>query len=366
MTAKCLRLPQTEFSMTTESTPTGAVPLSSRDNAATTDALPRNRAGWFGAFALDRGRVVLRKTGNSAPLSMGLASEVASWLLFQMVLQVLSALRRAGRPAGPAIWFAPDRPGPWYMVRAAAAWAGVRIAATPDQADASFFFEDATMSHKRHSCHQRSYNFGCTDISKSRVAAVFAEVFGYPLALDPLKATGRAVEKGEANGAHDGRIVHCPTPPLSGKTYQRLIDTVEEDGCARDLRTHCIAGRPVIVWVKRRAADQRFLPPNLSVTVHEPANIFSPAEMTLISQFAAAMQLDWGGLDILRDRLDGRIYIVDVNKTDAGPITSLTLRDKIRSTAVLANALSAMLAMPLPVECRTIETLNTVSQADPM
>lgn len=352
--------------MTIETTRAGVVSPFPSESAATAAARQRIRPGWFGAFAFDRGRVILRKTGNSAPLDITLADEVARWLLFQIVLQVLAALRRAIRPAGPAIWFTPDRPGPWYMVRAAAAWAGVRIAASPDQADASFFFEDATTSRPQRLQHQRSYNFGCTDISKSHVAAVFAEVFGYPLALDPLAATGRAVEKGEVNGAHDGRIVQCPTPPLAGKTYQRLIDTVEEDGCARDLRTHCIDGRPVIVWVKRRAADQRFLPPNLSVTMHEPANIFSPEEIASIGRFAVAMRLDWGGLDILRDRADGRIYVVDVNKTDAGPITSLSLRDKLRSTAVLANALLAMVATPTRSRRRTTKMRSTEGQAEPL
>lgn len=63
-------------------------------------------------FVFDCGRVVLRKTGNSAPLDVRLAGEVASWLLFQNVIQVRAAPRRATRPAGPAIGFSPDRPGP--------------------------------------------------------------------------------------------------------------------------------------------------------------------------------------------------------------------------------------------------------------
>lgn len=307
---------------------------------------PRPTGFVLGPFAIRGGRVTLRKTGNSAPLDARLAREVASWLSFQVVLRARAALLRTTRPPGPALWFAPDRPGPWYMIRAVAAWAGIRVVATPDRADAGFFFEDATVSLTQVPRHARRFNYGCTDIGKSRVAAVFAAVFGYPLAIDPLAATGRAVEKGEVNGAHDGRIVQCPTPPLPGKTYQRLVDTVGEDGCSTDLRTHCIGGRPVLVWVKRRAADARFLPPNLSVTTHAPEDIFSPDEIASIGRFADAMELDWGGLDILRDRADGRIYVVDVNKTDAGPITSLPLREKLRSTAVLAEALAAMLEKP--------------------
>jgi hypothetical protein len=50
-------------------------------------------------------------------------------------------------------------------------------------------------------------------------------------------------------------------------------------------------------------------------------------------------------MDILRDR-DGRIYIVDVNKTDAGPIIALPLGEKLASTAILADALLRMLQTP--------------------
>ena len=49
------------------------------------------------------------------------------------------------------------------------------------------------------------------------------------------------------------------------------------------------------------------------------------------------MCLDWGGLDILRDK-DGRIYVVDVNKTDMGPPITLPLGDKLKATGLLADA----------------------------
>ena len=188
----------------------------------------------------------------------------------------------------------------------------------------------------------RSFNFACGDIRKSRVAALFAEAAGYPLAVDPLGWAGDAVEKSELNGVHDGRVVRCPRSALPGRTYQRLIDTIAPDGCAVDLRTHCIGGGPVIVWVKRRRADRRFLPPNLSATSHPAPEIFSPGEIALIRRFVALIGVDWCALDILRDR-DGRIYVVDVNKTDAGPIIALPMTQKLRSTAVLARALTAML-----------------------
>jgi hypothetical protein len=49
--------------------------------------------------------------------------------------------------------------------------------------------------------------------------------------------------------------------------------------------------------------------------------------------------MDWGGLDILRDRRTKQIYIVDANKTDMGPPLALPLADKMRATRLLASAL---------------------------
>lgn len=252
----------------------------------------------------------------------------------------LVALRHIGRRR-PAIWFTPVVPHPRYMVRIAALWAGIRVAASPAVADAAFFFDDATVSVPPAPGHARALNFGCGDISKSRVATVFAQVFGYPLALDPATWAGPAVEKSEANGAHDGRIVACPTPARPGFVYQRVVDTVD-DGIATDLRTHVVGGRVVAVWIKRRAAAARFRPANLGAVLVAPARVFTAAELAGIAAFAAAMGVDWAGLDILRDSGDGRIYIVDVNKTDAGPIIALPFGQKLRSIAILGQALTAL------------------------
>ena len=59
------------------------------------------------------------------------------------------------------------------------------------------------------------------------------------------------------------------------------------------------------------------------------------------------MKLDWGGLDILRDRANGRLYVVDVNKTDMPPL-ALPFRDKVRAIALLGDALKRLLERPAP------------------
>jgi hypothetical protein len=295
-----------------------------------------------GDFELRGGRVILRKTGNSARIDRRLLAEVASWVAYYVVLNGHALWRNLARRPRPLIWFTPDVPHPRYLVRSAAIHAGIRVASSPERASAAFFFEDSTRSAPVPAPHLRAFNFRCTDISKGHVAAVFARVFGYPLAIDPAVWRGPAVEKSEANGAHDGRIVQCPCEPVAGKVYQRLIDTVDADGLACDLRTHVVGGRILAVWVKHRPAADRFLPPNLTVVRRRPEEIFTAAERASILAFVAAMGADWAALDILRDR-DRRIYVVDVNKTDAGPIIALPLREKMASTALLGEALLAMI-----------------------
>jgi glutathione synthase/RimK-type ligase-like ATP-grasp enzyme len=151
------------------------------------------------------------------------------------------------------------------------------------------------------------------------------------------------VEKPETNGTHGGRVLWGPVLPAIGQVYQKLIDTADENNQCNDLRTPCVGGRPVFVWRKRKRADKRFGIQNDSATLHKVDEIFSPQEIALIIAFNAAMGLECGGLDILRDQADGRIYIVDVNKTDVGPLIALKWSVKMKSMALLGQALRAWL-----------------------
>ena len=292
-----------------------------------------------------RGRALtVKKTGAVILLDRALASEAANWLGLYAAIRVRT-LANLFAPKGPSVWFAPDRPRPWYLVWAAAAWNGVRIARSPDEATASFYFEDTTSARPPRPLHACAVNYGCADVSKSRVARVFAEVFGYPLALDPEQGFGPAVEKSEANGVHDGRQVSLPMSPRPGRTYQRLIDNVE-DGLATDLRTPMVGGRPVVVFIKRRPVADRFANHNSQASLARPRDVFSNKELDLLADFAKAMGLDWGGLDVLRDRASGRIYVVDVNKTDMGPPIALPFLDKIAAVASLGRALRQLITEP--------------------
>lgn len=299
------------------------------------------RALWLTDFKWRRDHLLVRKTGVRVPLNRDVISGFLSWFAYYIALQPLRAWRRWTSPP-LRLAFTPSPPRPWFLLWATAQAAGARFV-DPAKADAVFYFEDQTTgapaAPASGSNDQMRINFECTDVSKSRVATVFEEVFGYGLAVNPAQWTGLAVEKSEINGAHDGRIVRCPRQPRPGRVYQRLIDNVADDGLVDDIRCPTILGRIPVVFIKRRHADHRFANANDQVRLVAPSDVLSDDEQDKLATFSRAMGLGWGGLDVLRDREDGRIYVVDVNKTDMGPPTALGLGDKLRATTRLATAL---------------------------
>jgi hypothetical protein len=291
---------------------------------------------WASDFEFSGRNVRVKKTGARLVIDRTLLTDVWRWASLYAPVRVVGALRRVVRPSA-RVWFAPDKARPWYLVWNVATWAGARFASRPEDADVAFFFDDSTRGVPPAAPGLRVINGRCTDVSKSRVAEAFEAVFGYPLAVDPRTWTGPAVEKGELNGAHDGRTVLCPTDPLPGRIYQRVVDNSDGE-YVDDLRTPMVAGRPAAVFVKRRPLRDRYANYNTRVTLTTPGAVFSPDEVERLSAFAAEMGLDWGGLDVLRDRASGRLYVVDVNKTDMGPPLALPWTDKLRAVGRLAKA----------------------------
>lgn len=298
--------------------------------------------GWLSDFAWADGRLRIRKTGVSLRLDWPVISEILMWLPYLALTGVAAVWARAASRNRLKIWFAPDIPRPWYMIGGAALWGGIARARSPREADAAFYFDDATAGEEAPPPGLPAINFHCTDVSKAHVARVFEEVFGYPLSIDPTVADGPVVEKSDRNGVHDGRIVHAPAIPQEGKVYQRLVDT-EAGGFNHDLRTVCCGGRPLFVAHKRKTAGESFAIHTRRATVERPDMLFTDEELVLIARFNSQLGLECGGLDILRDRTDGRIYIVDANKTDLGPVIALSWLDKARTMRRLGRALEALI-----------------------
>lgn len=275
-------------------------------------------------WSLGRDRILLREIGRS--------------LLFGLLVWLKALANLLTGKRGPAIWLGPIAPPIAARLRSAIAWGGMRLAASPDEADLACRFGPTRAG--------RSPINARLDTSRSHVARTFHRAFGYPLLIDARSYVGWAVEKSEADGLRDGRIVPCPLNPRPGKSYQKLIDTTA-DGVVTDLRTHCIGGRPVAVWVETRPARDR-LASDAAIRTEcvAPAAIFDDEEMLAIEQFVRLIGLDWGTLDILRCRADRRLYIVDVDKTDVGPIAALPVSGKLRSTQLLADLLATAAARP--------------------
>lgn len=302
------------------------------------------RGFWGTDFQIVDGYVHVKSTGVRFKNDWQLWADIWRWFTYYLFVRAHGVWARLKRRSRLRIWFTPHQPRPWYIIWAAMVWGGMEFARSPEAADAAFYFEDQTVATPPQRPHANAFNFGVGDVSKSTVARVMEEAFGYPLAIDPTIFSGEAVEKGEGNGVHDGRLVICPMQPVAGKAYQRVIKTEGADGWAHDLRTACVGGRPVVVFVKKKPAAARFSIQNTSVVVKAPEEVFSTTEIDQLQRFCAAMKLDWGGLDVLREQASGRLYVVDVNKTDTGPAVVLNWRDRARATTLLSEALRRMVS----------------------
>jgi hypothetical protein len=321
----------------------GSVKLAKRSGRQSGASAPEDLSAKRLGIGIRGGKLVWSGPEIDIPITRGFLVELLLWVPYIATVLWMRTIRSFDAAPRPSIHFWPASPGPWYMIVGAAAWGGVRIDASPQVHSHNVYFEDVTRAQLKPEVPLNAINGRCTDIRKSYVAAIFEAIFGYPLALDPTSYHGPMVEKPETNGTHGGRVLRGPVLPVSGSVYQKLIDTADDNNQCNDLRTPCIGGRPVFVWRKRKQADKRFGIHNDSATLHNVDEIFSAHEVTQIIAFNAAMGLECGGLDILRDQADGRIYIVDVNKTDVGPLIALKWPVKMASMALLGQALRAWL-----------------------
>ena len=279
--------------------------------------------------------VRVRETGAEVAFTRGLAWDV--WRGLYYILRETLRRRPAALPL--KIAYEPKAPRPWYLLWGALRQAGVKLKPqTSDTADLTIHFSDQTRTQAS-APMGRTINGHCTDISKSHVANTFASIFGYDLSLDPSTAEGAYLEKGEENGVHDAQIRNGPTTAVRDRVYQKLLDNKTADGTVLDLRCPTIFGEIPLLFLKERPIDKRFDNLNTRVRLAKPEDYFSAEELSDIKAFCAAMHLDWGGLDILRHAGDGKIYIVDVNKTDMGPPLALPVKEKLSAVKTLGLTL---------------------------
>ncbi len=200
------------------------------------------------------------------------------------------------------------------------------------------FFEDQTHSvlpTTFASLSNRILNDKVLDISKKKVDHVHLEVFGYNTIIDPTTFKGKAVRKSDKNALHDGEVIDCPIESSDpNSVYQIVIDNSFDAHHVVDFRVPVIAGEIPLCYKKFKEYKVRFTNDVSSSTLHSPKEIFSDTELIMISDFANKFELDFGELDVLRHS-DGKIYIIDVNKTPYGPPFGLALEDKEKAVSML-------------------------------
>jgi hypothetical protein len=195
-----------------------------------------------------------------------------------------------------------------------------------DAFDAAMLWRDATAIQapaKLEAVAARApvLNLRCLDIGKTRVEAKFRAVFGYDSLVDPRIYEGLCIRKANENARRLDTVVKCPIEePDSTFVYQKLIDATV-DGVQIEYRVPVILGEIPVVY--RVGTDlpgdgplktRRRLPPQPI----EPEAVFDAGERRRLLDFAARMGLDVGDLDVLRARADGRLYVLDANRTPAG------------------------------------------------
>lgn len=167
---------------------------------------------------------------------------------------------------------------------------------------------------------QRVINFTKFTHAKSHSDRIFEETFGYPISINPTEFKGIGVSKGNLdNGAKSGSLTEFPiTDPNHDTTvYQKLIHNVVEtnNGCyTYEYRAAVIDGEVILVSGKIYEINQRFKYTQRG-KFYSPYLAFSPTELHLIRKYCKNIGFDFGEIDILRDLVDDKIYIIDANAT---------------------------------------------------
>ncbi len=177
-----------------------------------------------------------------------------------------ASLRSALRPS-KTILFYPQRPPPHKAATEYRICALLGYAMTADPTrrfDVAFKRQNAPFSDPRALqkipvSRSKIINAGSLDISKQAVARAVADVFGYPLEVDPTQYHGRIVEKSNKNGTHDGRGLQGPIPPQhhrSGSVYHREADnTSGKDGLVLEYRVPVHGNEIPLLFLKYRPLD---------------------------------------------------------------------------------------------------------------
>lgn len=163
-------------------------------------------------------------------------------------------------------------------------------------------------------------NSGCLDITKSRNEVVMKTVFGYNTIVDPM-VTPVFGEKIEEQGRHSITIMRREefTARKPNHIYVKLINSIY-DGLAEAWRVYVFGGRVVFAYRSMKPEHKRFGRSSAHVSQEFTQDFwqhFTRLELDGIEEYCKMYPVEYTELDVLRDRDDGRIYIVDNNNMPA-------------------------------------------------
>lgn len=220
--------------------------------------------------------------------------------------------------SAPILNFFPERPLPRAQLVSLLALLGVRIGSDP-RGGPQIAWQKGTWLSPADQAKLSAYaiNGACSDVSKSRVDALWGDLAGYSLTIDPLVTAGPLVVKSEENARHDWRVVNGPLRGRqAGMVYERLIDGT--------MGEHYVQSRPVIMrghiplLYEARYPRQHWRA-DARMSPRQIGEVYSAAEIGLILAFAAAIGLEYGELDVLRETATGQLFVVDANPAPVRP-----------------------------------------------
>lgn len=160
-------------------------------------------------------------------------------------------------------------------------------------------------SKGNHVINESFYNYGCTDVSKTRID----KIFGTNLIVNPERYSGKVVRKTEEQCSLDEVVINCPAPAQDGYIYRRFIDTFE-DGKPTDLRVFYFNG--LLFVAKKIYLGAMFDRHNYKwVNVH----IDIIPELKRLEIISKCQQFGFhiGEIDVLKDSNTGECFVIDIN-----------------------------------------------------
>ena len=274
-----------------------------------------------------------------------LKAKIKIWL--QVLLRVCIQKKK--------ILFCPEAPKPIFVIYKILLFLGYRITNDPshnvhlgmkwlNSFDGSPFLPEVPIFKKMSKAPSEIMivNMDCLDVSKKQVSAIFEKVFGYSVSVDPRLHRGKCVKKSNWNGLHVGEVLDGPVNEMQeGFVYEKLLNNQVAEGLVEDIRVPVFKRTIPFVYLKYRPIEQRLVDraySNKKVIIAEVSERLSPAEIEKVGEFTQELGLDYGEIDILRNKDDGKIYIVDVNNNPAGPPEPISPDDSKTAIVRLANA----------------------------